>query len=215
MTYDRYWKELTYTQARCVIGIDEVGVGAWAGPVTVGGVLLGVDTVIPGVKDSKQLSHEQRCELRREIIKYECMCKSFEPEEIDVLGIQTCIDLAVRIIAGRLSKFMPRGHVLVVFDGDRLPRDLNFAAPHSDISMQAIALPKADTFVPAVSAASIIAKVNRDHAMTIEPDPGYGFADHKGYGTKQHREALDRLGPSDFHRFSYKPVAESYRAHNS
>lgn len=215
MSYEKYVQELDRTGVSCVIGIDEVGVGAWAGPVWVSGVLLGRDVVIPGVKDSKQLSPEQRCALRKDILKYECMSKMFTSAEIDVFGIKSCIHMAVHSIAATLSRFMPREEFLVVFDGDQLPRDLWMAAPFSHVQMQAIALPKADTFVPAVSSASILAKVNRDYAMTQEPDPGYGFADHKGYGTKQHREALERLGPSDIHRFSYKPVAESYRSHNS
>lgn len=179
-----------------VAGVDEAGRGPLAGPVIAAAVILNPNKSIDGLTDSKQLSED-----RREVLCVEIKQRALawavgraDVEEIDSLNILQATLLAMqRAVAGLTVK--PK-HVLV--DGNQCPK---FTCP-------ANAVVKGDLLVPAISAASIIAKVSRDHEM-IGLDsqyPGYGFVDHKGYGTKKHMLALQRLGVSPIHRRSFGPV---------
>jgi ribonuclease HII len=199
-------KCLTVKQARLlwdipglVAGVDEAGRGPLAGPVVAAAVILDVRSPIRGLADSKQLSPRRREQLFDEIRAKALCCSVAQAsvEEIDRLNILQATMLAMqRAVQGLRLK---PNKVLV--DGNRLP----------PLEVLAEAVVSGDALVPAISAASILAKVTRDrlldelHAL----HPGYGFDRHKGYGTAQHMLALQTLGPLAVHRRSFAPVARA------
>ncbi|HET8711837.1 MAG TPA: ribonuclease HII [Spongiibacteraceae bacterium] len=179
-------------------GVDEVGRGPLAGDVVTAAVILDPARPIAGLNDSKKLSAARREKLFDEIReKAKCFALArASVAEIDELNILHATLLAMKRSVEALS-IQPE-HVLV--DGNKLPR--------WQYSSEAIV--QGDARVAAIAAASILAKVTRDREM-IEFDriyPGYGFADHKGYGTKVHLEALRALGATSIHRRSFAPVRE-------
>ena len=181
--------------ASIVAGVDEVGRGPLAGDVVAAAVILG-DSSPAGLTDSKALSPRQR-ERLAETIRSEAVDWSLgraTVAEIDELNILQASLLAMWRAVEGLS-VQPS---LVLVDGNHLPR----------WSYEARALVKGDLIEPAISAASIVAKVTRDSEMVILDDqyPGYGFATHKGYPTKAHLAALASLGVSPVHRRSFGPV---------
>lgn len=178
-----------------VVGVDEVGRGCWAGPLTACAVVLG--RPIEGLKDSKLLSKKQRTDLW-ELIKEFALSIGVgwvSSNEIDRLGLSKATELAMKRAMEQI--FVPYDEIIV--DGN-----INYLKdyPHSR------AVIKADNSVPAVSAASIVAKVCRDTYMEelAKQYPNYSFHLHVGYGTKLHRDMLKRHGACDIHRLSYKPV---------
>lgn len=179
-----------------VAGVDEVGRGPLAGPVVTAAVILDPEHPIDGLMDSKKLS-EKRREKLAVLIKENSLAWSIgraEVEEIDEINILQATMLAMQRAVAGLSP-APE-HVLI--DGNRCP----------SLPCTAEAIIKGDGLVPAISAASIIAKVSRDNEM-VELDamyPGYGLAGHKGYPTKAHRDALIELGVTSIHRRSFGPV---------
>ena len=178
-----------------VAGVDEVGRGPLAGDVVAAAVILG-DSPPAGLTDSKALSPRKR-ERLAETIRSEAVAWSLgraTVAEIDELNILQASLLAMRRAVEALS-VQPS---LVLVDGNHLPR----------WSYEARAVIKGDLSEPAISAASIVAKVTRDSEMVILDDlyPGYGFAAHKGYPTKAHLAALASLGVSPVHRQSFGPV---------
>ena len=178
-----------------IAGVDEVGRGPLAGDVVAAAVILG-DLPPAGLTDSKALSPGQR-ERLAETIRSEAVSWSLgraTVAEIDDLNILQASLLAMRSAVEALS-VQPS---LVLVDGNRLPR----------WSYEARAIVKGDLIEPAISAASIVAKVTRDSEMVSldEQYPGYGFAAHKGYPTKAHLAALASLGVSPIHRRSFGPV---------
>ena len=178
-----------------VAGVDEVGRGPLAGDVVAAAVILG-DSSPAGLTDSKALSPRQR-ERLAETIRSEAVSWSLgraTVAEIDELNILQASLLAMWRAVEGLS-VQPS---LVLVDGNHLPR----------WSYGARAIVKGDLIEPAISAASIVAKVTRDSEMVILDDqyPGYGFATHKGYPTKAHLAALASLGVSPVHRRSFGPV---------
>ncbi|GAA0199326.1 ribonuclease HII [Kangiella japonica] len=179
-----------------VAGVDEVGRGPLAGPVVAAAVILDPNKPIEGLADSKKLTEKRRQALSEEIMEKALawsICRA-EVEEIDKLNILQASLLAMKRSVETLSH-QPE---LALIDGNHCPQ--------LDCAMEAII--KGDSKEPAISAASILAKVARDNEM-VEMDekyPGYGFAKHKGYPTKQHREAIMALGITDIHRKSYAPV---------
>ncbi len=182
--------------ANLVAGVDEVGRGPLAGPVVTAAVILDEENPIAGLTDSKKLSESRREELAEEI-KQTAVAWSLgraEVHEIDEINILQATLLAMqRAVAG----LTPQPDYVLV-DGNRCP---GFHCP-------AEAIIKGDLHVPVISAASIIAKVARDHEMQ-ELDrqfPGYGLYSHKGYPTKAHIAALEKLGVTSIHRRSYGPV---------
>lgn len=180
-----------------VIGIDEVGRGAWAGPLVVGAVKLSRD--IPDVKDSKLIkTHIQRMELAKIILSEAEYAELgwVTHGEIDNFGLSAGINLAIR---RALRNF--KGSCKIIIDGN-----INYLADKNN----SVAVIKADLFHRPVSAASIIAKVARDNYMIDQAEnfPGYNFDTNVGYGTKKHRLALKKLGVCTFHRTSYLPVWE-------
>ncbi len=185
--------------AHCIGGIDEAGRGPLAGPVFASAVVLGPGQQIAGVKDSKQLSAKRR-ETLFEQIQQEAVSFAIGQagvQEIDELNILQASLLAMRRALSSLSS-LPG---LLRFDGNQLPALTGFSG-------QAEAVVRGDRHCPAIAAASILAKVARDHEMLqlSKLYPGYGFAQHKGYPTQAHRTALARLGPCAAHRRSFKPV---------
>ncbi|MFN0185608.1 MAG: ribonuclease HII [Aquabacterium sp.] len=182
-----------------VAGVDEAGRGPLAGPVVAAAVILDDARPIKGLADSKVLSPARRERLDTQIRAHAlalCLAEA-SAEEIDRLNILGATLLAMqRAVRGlRLSP------ALVLVDGNRLPQ----------LPMAAEAIIRGDATVPAISAASILAKVHRDrlcNGMELAY-PGYGFAAHKGYPTPEHLAALQRLGPCNAHRRSFGPVARA------
>jgi len=180
-----------------VAGIDEAGRGALAGPVTASAVILpqkeGFSRLLKGVRDSKQMTPHAREVARDQILHYaESWGVGFATsDEIDQVGIVPATRLAARRALDSLS--LPPAHLLL--DYLFLP----------EVTIPQTALIKGDCRSLSIAAASVLAKTSRD-ALMRELDityPGYGFAAHKGYGTRVHREALQRLGPSPVHRLSF------------
>lgn len=184
-----------------VAGVDEAGRGPLAGPVVAAAVILDPRRRIRGIRDSKQLAAEEREELairiRRSAIAWSVAWA--DVEEIDCLNILEATHLAMR--RALMGLHVAPAHVEI--DGNRCP---SFSGLQFNCTFEAII--DGDALRSCIGAASILAKVKRD-AMMVELDrlyPQYGFAGHKGYGTPQHCEMLENLGPSIIHRRSFEPV---------
>ena len=187
--------------AMWVAGVDEVGRGPLAGPVVTAAVILDPEQPISGLADSKALSEKKREALFDEIRK---KAKAWaigraEVDEIDEINILQATMLAMQRAVAGLA--LQPGHVLV--DGNRCP----------ELPCSAEAIIKGDGKIPAISAASIIAKVTRDREMVLldAEYPGYGLAEHKGYPTKAHMIALQNLGVTSIHRRSFAPVRRALK----
>ncbi|QTH64787.1 ribonuclease HII [Psychrosphaera ytuae] len=182
-----------------IAGVDEVGRGPLVGDVVTAAVILDPNNPIEGLNDSKKLSEKKRNALAEEI-KEKALAWSIgraDPSEIDELNILHATMLAMQRAVARLA-VQPQ-HVLI--DGNRVP----------SLPMPGNAVIKGDGLVAEISAASILAKVERDNEMA-ELDkihPEYGFAKHKGYPTKLHFEMLAKYGPTPHHRKSFKPVQKA------
>ncbi|MDQ1260238.1 MAG: ribonuclease [Pseudomonadota bacterium] len=185
-----------------VAGVDEAGRGPLAGPVVAAAVILDERQPIAGLADSKKLTALRRERLFDEIRAKALCCSVAEAsvEEIDRLNILQATLLAMR----RAVQGLRLKPALVLVDGNRLPV--------LDVPAQAIV--KGDALVPAISAASILAKVHRDRwcAEVHAQYPQYGFDAHKGYGTAAHLQALRAHGASPLHRRSFAPVAQQLEA---
>ena len=184
-----------------VAGVDEAGRGPLAGPVVAAAVILDPGRPIHGLCDSKKLSAARREALESEI-RDRALCWSVawsDRAEIDALNILSATMLAMRRAILGLA-ITPSG---VKVDGNRLP-DLRFR----DGSIDGVAIIGGDATVECISAASIIAKTERDRMMLAmhEQYPDYEFARHKGYGTELHRARLREHGPCPEHRRSFAPV---------
>ena len=185
-----------------IAGVDEAGRGPLAGPVVAAAVILDEQQPIQGLADSKKLSATRREQLHDEIrAKALCCCvASASVEEIAQLNILQATLLAMR----RAVQGLRLKPGLVLVDGNRLPV----------LDIPAEAIVKGDALVPAISAASILAKVHRDRwcAEVHTQYPEYGFDAHKGYGTAAHLQALRAHGASPLHRRSFAPVAQHLEA---
>ncbi len=190
---------------RLLAGVDEVGRGPLAGDVVAAAVILDASKPVEGIADSKKLSEKKREGLYRAIVE-QALCWHVgraSVAEIDSLNILQASLLAMqRAVAG--LRIMPE---FVAVDGNRLP-----TWPYA-----AQAIVGGDARIPAIGAASIVAKVTRDREMITLADsyPGYGFAAHKGYGTAYHLAALRELGPCPAHRRSFRPVRELVATENN
>ena len=187
---------LGWDQPGLVAGVDEAGRGPLAGPVVAAAVILDELQPIRGLADSKVLSPRRRAALFDEIRAKALCCAiaSASVEEIDRLNILQATLLAMRRAVEQLRLTPHR----VVVDGNRVPV----------LRMRVAAVVKGDSKVPAISAASILAKVQRDRLCEAlhAQHPLYGFATHKGYPTPEHLAALREHGPCAEHRRSYAPV---------
>ncbi|MBK4775558.1 ribonuclease HII [Candidatus Pantoea edessiphila] len=179
-----------------IAGIDEVGRGALVGRVVTAAVIFSPIKTIEGLSDSKKLSERQRILLYDKIIKNSLAWSIgyAEPKEIDKINIFYATMLAMKRAINNLS-IVPN---YIVVDGNSYPK----------ISIPIEAIVKGDNIIGEISAASIIAKVTRDREMIILDSlyPNYGFAQHKGYPTKNHIKNLKKYGVTPYHRLSFKPV---------
>ncbi len=186
-------KELAARDVFPVCGCDEAGAGPLAGPVYAGAVILPLGLEIPGLDDSKKLSEKKREALydviTEQAVAWAVACVS--PEEVDEINILNArlkaMDIAIRALA------ITPAYALI--DGNQ----------NRGISIPNETVLKGDSRVWSIAAASILAKVTRDRLM-LEYDkkyPQYGFAKHKGYGTKEHYDALREFGPCPIHRMSF------------
>lgn len=194
-------RSLDWDTVVLLAGVDEAGRGPLAGPVVAAAVILDELRPIAGLNDSKKLSERRREKLYDEILAKALCCSIAEAsvQEIDSLNILQATLLAMRRAVDGL-RLKP---VKVLVDGNRLPV----------LGVRAEAIVQGDALVPAISAASILAKVYRDRlcARLHDQYPQYGFDRHKGYGTAEHLQALAAHGPSPWHRSSFAPVARSLR----
>jgi len=184
-----------------VAGVDEAGRGPLAGPVVAAAVILDPADPIAGLDDSKKLTASRREQLAAEI-RARALSWGIGwagPAEIDEVNILAATMLAMRRAIECLD-VTPNG---VLVDGNRLP-DLSFG----DVRLEGEAIVGGDGRIPAIGAASILAKTTRDGIMEYldRIHPEYGFARHKGYGTRVHLDCLRRHGPCDQHRASFAPV---------
>lgn len=181
-----------------IAGVDEAGRGPLAGPVVAAAVILNPKRPIRGLADSKQLSEKERNRLFNEIRLHALAWSAGRARvwEIDTLNILQATFLAMQRAVASL-KIMPQ---LALVDGNMSP---SFSCPAKTII-------RGDELEPAISAASIVAKVLRDRIMYMldRKYPNYGFAQHKGYSTLSHIQALRHYGPTRIHRRSFAPVAE-------
>lgn len=179
-----------------IAGIDEAGRGPLAGPVAAGAVILPSDFFLPGVDDSKKLNPQKRISLAADIKKMALSwAVSFVfPPYLDQINILNATKEAMQIAVQELA-FKPD---LLLIDALRIP----------GVNMEQYPIIKGDTLSISIACASILAKVERDMAMEAFEKlyPGYGFAKHKGYATREHFAALQELGASPIHRVSFEPV---------
>ncbi len=197
----RFESALWQAGVQWVAGLDEAGRGAWAGPVAAGAVILPAGPLaeagLEGVRDSKQMLPAARqhwaAQIRAHALAWGVGLAS--SQEIDKLGIIASTRLAMRRALAAVQ--ITPAHLLI--DALRLP----------DLPIPQTVLIKGDARALSIAAASVLAKTARD-ALMVEYDslfPGYGFAQHKGYGTALHWAALQQVGPSPIHRASFAPVA--------
>ena len=197
--------ELWQQGLRFVAGVDEAGRGALAGPVAAGAVVLPGDIGdlydrLEGVRDSKVMNPRDR-EFWAEVIKVVAVAWGVgfaSADEIDQIGILPATCLA----AGRALQSLSCGYEHLLIDYIDLP----------EISLPQTSLVMGDARSLSIAAASILAKTTRD-ALLVDLDStyhGYHFAKNKGYGTRDHRQAIDRLGPCDQHRKTFSPVRDFY-----
>jgi len=178
------------------VGIDEVGRGCWAGPLVAGAVVL--LEPIAGLRDSKKLSVAQR-ETYARIINDEALAVGLgwvQPDELDTVGLSEAVSLAMHRALDAIK--MPVDEIII--DGN-----VNYFPEKPNVQV----VVRADDTVPAVSAASIVAKVARDRYMVEIAHakyPEYAFDRHVGYGTSLHQQLLKLYGVSDIHRKSFRPV---------
>lgn len=190
-------------QRGCIIGIDEVGRGPWAGQVVAAAVLWPENYALDGVKDSKKCSEKQRDALRLSLLQLPHAFGEATVAEIDHYNIREATFLAMqRAYSELLQKLVVTGipsaeKIPVLVDGNAAPKGCAWQCVIGG-----------DARLPAIAAASILAKTERDAAMyRLHPVyPQYGFDRHKGYGTAQHRDALQKFGVTPWHRKSFAPV---------
>jgi len=187
-----------------IAGIDEAGRGAWAGPVVAAAVILPqthphIPQALQNTRDSKQLTPRQRDKLFQ-IIQENALSIGVGVSSPAYIDRQRIIAATRHAMQQAITRLHPRPQFLLI-DALSLP----------DVSIPQQAFFKADVTSLSVAAASIVAKVTRDRLMVklSEQFPGYGFAQHKGYGTQVHQTALARLGPCKIHRHTFAPIKKT------
>ena len=179
-----------------IVGIDEAGRGPWAGPVVAAAVVLDPNRIPQGIDDSKALEPEERERLFLRI-RETAVAVGVGVGQVDRIDRDNILAATLWAMSEAVKQLTCRPRLALV-DGNRAPR----------LKCQTRTIVKGDAKCLSIAAASIVAKVTRDRMMIeLARDlPGYGFERHKGYGTPEHREALVRLGLTDQHRRSFKPV---------
>ena len=194
---DVYERALRAQGFERIAGVDEVGRGALAGPLVAAAAILPLGFDLEGIRDSKQLTARQRERAFERIAARAVVsvCRA-QPGTIDRRGLQRCNLSLLRRAANELD---PRPDYVLV-DGFPIPR----------VGFPSLAIKKGDAVTASVAAASIVAKVTRDRIMDRlhRRYPAFGFDHNRGYGTPDHLEALDRLGPTPVHRFSFACVGQ-------
>lgn len=221
-TFDR--EERLISESFLPVGVDEAGRGPLAGPVVACATLYktiddrrlkleieaGEDKRWRLVRDSKKLSPKQRDEAFLFVQEqFHVGVGVIGPETIDRVNILEATFLAIRAAISELRRIM--NHELGTMEEDKITLLIDGNQEIPNVSLQQEAIVDGDALVRSIAAASIVAKVTRDRII-VELDrqyPGYGLARHKGYGTKEHMDALRRLGPSPIHRMSFEPVRMS------
>ncbi len=204
--------------ARYLLGIDEVGRGPWAGPVTIGAFLLDLQSFSPdefskiNVRDSKKLSPYQRQSIHEYFVKNNFQFHTFSCTslEIDQQGIAACLQ---KLILEALIFFQSRFDYCLI-DGNYQISPLSSKGVSGKAGQGILSVIKGDQKCFSIAAASIVAKVDRDLQMD-QFDlqfPQYGFKSHKGYGTKQHLAALHTHGPCLIHRKSFEPIKKLFKS---
>lgn len=193
------YKEQGYT---VIAGLDEAGKGAWAGPVVSAAVILPEQVSLPGLNDSKLLSKEKRESLYDLVIE-QAISYGIGIQDayaVDEIGLAEAHRQSMRDAVAALEK-KPE---LLLVDGKGI----------SKLGIETVCVVKGDQKSRCIAAASVLAKVTRDRLMEAygKEHPDYGFAQHKGYGTKMHEEALVKHGPCNLHRLSYTPVYQYWQA---
>lgn len=191
-------EEILWTRGHVhVAGIDEVGRGCLAGPLTVAAVVLPVACELTAVQDSKRLTSKQRLEAAAQVKRCALAVGIgwVSSGEVDELGLTAAQQRAAQRALAQIG--LPDA---IILDGTH-----NYLGGAVPVQM----VPKGDQTCLAVAAASVVAKVSRDRYMELlhRQLPDYGFAKHKGYGSQEHLQALQRLGASVYHRRSYQPVS--------
>lgn len=188
-----------------IAGVDEAGRGPLAGPVVAAAVIINRKLELPsGIDDSKKLTPAKRAKLFEKLKSHPAITWAtgiVDSQKIDEINILNATHLAMKKAVEGLS---PQADYCLV-DG----------LPIKGLPVEHNAIVKGDSRSASIGAASIIAKETRDQMMVeYEKEfPGYGFAKHKGYGTKIHTQALDKLGPCSIHRYSFSPVAKAVEKH--
>jgi ribonuclease HII len=193
---DFYREQKLLETYRIIAGVDEVGRGPWAGPVTACAVVLDPDNIPDGLNDSKKLTAKRREILFEQIVKTaDVSIAHVSVEEIDQINILQASLLAMENAVAGLAR--PADFALI--DGNKTPG--NLSCPSETII-------KGDAKSSSIAAASIVAKVTRDRLMVAlsQQYPGYGWETNAGYGTKVHQEGLKTLGVTAHHRRSFKPI---------
>jgi ribonuclease HII len=197
-----------WAAGRAVVGVDEVGRGAWAGPVTVGAVILDPAALPTGVRDSKALSPAARARAADAVrAAGRVALGAADADEVDALGLARALRLATaRAVAAVLGGPDAPGDPVVLIDG---PHDLLGRA-----DLEVVTLVRGDAASVSVAAASVVAKVARDAGMVAADadHPPYGFARNKGYPAPEHLAALSTHGPCRLHRRSWAPLRALARA---
>ena len=182
-----------------VAGVDEVGRGPLAGPVVSAAIILNKEAIPEGINDSKKISKNKRIQINKELVaNHNYAIGIATVEEIDKINILQASLLAMK----RAIKKLKRKPSLVLIDGNKLPAIKNY-------NLKSII--KGDQKIPSISAASIIAKVERDKMITnlAKKIKGYYWDQNYGYGTKQHFKAIKSLGITNQHRKTFSPINKS------
>lgn len=193
----RVFERQAYAQGfHLIAGLDEAGRGPLAGPVVAGAVILPDDFYLPGINDSKKVPEDLREELAAEIKRHAVSWSvaAVNPPYLDHINIYQATLQAMRLAVTNLS---PCPDFLLID-----------ALKITDIHIKQLSIIKGDSLSVSIAAASILAKVERDHGMEALDKlyPGYGFARHKGYATREHMQRLLEKGPCPVHRVSFEPV---------
>lgn len=197
IAYERRARSQGY---RLIAGVDEAGRGPLAGPVVAAACILPENLFLPGIKDSKQITAEERERLYEKIRQNPEILSGVGIVEALIIDQVNILRATFQAMAAAIAQLSQKPDYVLI-DGNQIPPQLNLAMPCEGIV-------EGDTLSQSIMAAAILAKVTRDRIMLEHHKtwPEYCFAEHKGYSTPQHLRLLKELGPSPIHRMSFEPV---------